>query len=112
MGGRDSIGCRVAPMRTVAVDPAIVSRHSIIFIKETVGMRLPGGGVHDGFWYASDVGGAIKGARIDLFTGASAASMHTLMPLNLKVLTVTKVGEFSGCPPTDGGESARVASAQ
>ena len=32
-------------------------------------MLLPGGGMHDGYWYASDTGGAIKGARIDLFTG-------------------------------------------
>lgn len=112
MTARDSLGCRVAPMRTVAVDPAIVSRHSIIFIKETVGMPLPGGGVHDGYWYASDIGGAIKGARIDLFTGAGAGSMRPLMPLNLKTLTVTKVGQFSGCPPVDGGEGERVASAR
>jgi len=112
MGGHDALGCRVAPMRTVAVDPAVVSHHSIIFIKETVGMRLPGGGLHDGYWYASDSGGAIKGARIDLFTGANAASMRAVMHLNLKALTVTKVGEFSGCPPVDGGESERLASAQ
>jgi len=112
MGGRDSLGCRVAPMRTVAVDPTIVSRHSIIYIKETVGLRMADGGVHDGYWYASDVGPAIKGARIDLFTGDSAGSMRALMPLNLKSLTVTKVGEFTGCPPADGGEGAQVASAQ
>ena len=63
-------------MRTVAVDPSVVSRRSIIFIKETVGMPLDGGGVHDGYWYASDIGGAIKGARIDLFTGPGAGSMR------------------------------------
>ncbi len=100
MAARDSLGCRVVPMRTVAVDPSVVARHSIIFIKETVGLPLPGGGVHNGYWYASDVGGAIKGARIDLFTGENAASMRVLMPLNLKTLTVTKVGDFNGCPPT------------
>ena len=111
MAVHDSLGCRVAPMRTVAVDPAVVSRHSIIFIKETVGLPLPGGGVHDGYWYASDIGGAIKGARIDLFTGESAGSMRALMPLNLKTVTVVKVGEFSGCPPVDGG-ATQVASAQ
>jgi 3D (Asp-Asp-Asp) domain-containing protein len=112
MAGRDSLGCRVAPMRTVAVDPAIVARHSVIYIKETVGMRLPDGGVHDGYWYASDVGPGIKGQRIDLFTGADASSMRALLPLNLKTLTVTKVGQFAGCPPVDGGETAQVASAQ
>jgi hypothetical protein len=29
--------------------------------------------------------------------------MRPLEPLNLKTLTVTKVGEFKGCPPIDGG---------
>jgi len=95
----------------VAVDPAIVSRRSIIFIKETVGMPLPGGGVHDGYWYASDIGGGIKGNRIDLFTGAGTASMRSASSLNLRTLTVSKVGEFSGCPPTDGGAGMRVADA-
>lgn len=105
---RDSLGCKVSPMRTVAVDPAIVSRRSIVFIKETAGMALPDGSVHDGYWYASDVGGAIKGARIDLFTGRSAASMQALEGLNQRRLTVSKAGAFTGCPPLDGGV-ARVA---
>ena len=112
MRARDSLGCPVAPMRTVAVDPAIVSRHSIIFIKETVGMALPGGGVHDGYWYASDIGGAIKGRRIDLFTGSNAASMRPMAPLNLQAVTVTKVGSFTGCPPIDGGSGLKVADAR
>jgi len=111
MKARDSLGCPVAAMRTVAVDPAIVSRRSIVFIKETVGMALPGGGVHDGYWYASDVGGGIKGHRIDLFTGAGAGSMRAVSNLNLRTLTVSKVGDFSGCPPTDGGAGVRVADA-
>ena len=106
---RDSLGCPVAAMRTVAVDPALVARHSIIFIKETVGLPMEGGGVHDGYWYASDIGGAIKGARIDLYTGSGSGSMRPLRDLNLKTLTVTKVGEFSGCPPQDGGVSLKVA---
>jgi 3D (Asp-Asp-Asp) domain-containing protein len=103
MRARDSLGCPVSPMRTVAADRALVSRHTIIFIKETVGMPLPDGAVHDGYWYVSDVGGAIRGERIDLFTGRNAASMRPMMGLNLKVLTVSKVGEFNGCPPIDGG---------
>lgn len=109
MNSHDSLGCPVAAMRTVAVDPSVVARHSIIYIKETVGVQLADGGVHDGYWYASDIGGAIKGQKIDLFTGQGAASMRPLQGLNLKVLTVAKVGEFSGCPPVDGG--TRIASA-
>lgn len=104
MNHRDSLGCPVSPMRTVATDQTLVSRHSIIFIKETVGMPLPDGGFHDGYWYVSDIGGAIRGQRIDLFTGHNAASMRPMIGLNLKALTVSKVGDFTGCPPIDGGE--------
>jgi 3D (Asp-Asp-Asp) domain-containing protein len=111
MHPHDSLGCPVAAMRTVAVDPSIVARHSIIFIKETAGLPLPDGGVHDGFWYASDIGGAIKGSRIDLFTGHDAGSMRALSSVNMKAVTVTKVGSFEGCPPVDGG-AARVADAR
>jgi len=99
----DSLGCLVSPMRTLAVDPSVVTRRSIVFIKETVGMPLEGGGLHDGYWYASDVGGAIKGARLDLYTGRGAASMRPLATINLKAVTLAKVGEFTGCPPVDGG---------
>jgi 3D (Asp-Asp-Asp) domain-containing protein len=98
VGMKDSLGCRLAPMRTVAVDPKVFPRHSVLFIKETVGLKLPDGSAHDGFWYASDVGGAIKGARIDLFTGAGAASMKALQALNQASLSVVKVGVFEGCP--------------
>lgn len=100
VGQKDSLGCRLQPMRTVAVDPKVFPRHSILFIKETVGLKMPDGSTHDGYWYASDVGGAIKGARIDLFTGAGAASMKVLQALNLTTITAVKVGMFEGCPTT------------
>jgi 3D (Asp-Asp-Asp) domain-containing protein len=109
MSSRDSLGCHVSPMRTVAVDPRIVSRRTIIFIKETVGLVLPDGSIHDGYWYASDIGPAIRGSRIDLFTGSGAGSMRPLQTLNLKTLTVSKAGSFSGCPPMDGGSGSNVA---
>lgn len=101
VGNRDSLGCVVSPMRTLAVDPRFLPKRSVVFIKETVGLRLPGGGTHDGMWYASDTGGAIKGSRIDLFTGAGRASMQQFMKrgLNLTVLNATRVGAFKGCPP-------------
>jgi 3D (Asp-Asp-Asp) domain-containing protein len=99
VGVLDSLGCRVVAMRTAAVDKNLIPKGSILFIKETVGLRMPDGSVHDGYWYASDTGGAIKGQRIDLFTGFSAASMNPLRALNLASLTAVKVGEFKGCPP-------------
>lgn len=99
VGSIDSIGCRPVPMRTAATDPKQIPRRTILFIKETEGLPLPDGGKHDGYWYASDVGGAIKGDRIDLYTGNGKGSMKPLMPFNLKQLSVTKVGAFKGCPP-------------
>jgi 3D (Asp-Asp-Asp) domain-containing protein len=101
VGMLDSLGCRVSPMRTLAVDPTRIPRRTIVFIKETVGMKMPGGGVHDGRWYASDVGGAIKGNRVDLFTGHGKGSMGQFLRKGLSLGTVSavKVGTFKGCPP-------------
>ncbi|MBX3484045.1 3D domain-containing protein [Phenylobacterium sp.] len=99
VGVLDSLGCKVVPMRTIAVDKTVIPRRTVIFIKETVGLAMPDGKPHDGYWYASDIGGAIKGKRIDLFTGKNAASMKPMQNLNLSTLTAVKVGEFKGCPP-------------
>jgi 3D (Asp-Asp-Asp) domain-containing protein len=99
VGALDSLGCKVVAMRTVAVDRRVIAPRSVLFIKETVGMKMPDGSVHDGYWYASDVGSAIKGKRIDLFTGTNAKSMNPFRDLNLASLTAVKVGEFEGCPP-------------
>ncbi|MBJ7411484.1 MAG: hypothetical protein JHD15_14115 [Phenylobacterium sp.] len=99
VGALDSLGCRVVPMRTLAVDKNIIPRRTVVFIKETVGIKMPDGQAHDGYWYASDVGGAIKGQRIDLYTGHGAASMKPMQKLNLGTLTAVKVGNFTGCPP-------------
>lgn len=95
----DSLGCKVAAMRTVAVDPKVIPRRTVIFIKETVGLPMPDGGTHDGYWYASDIGGAIKGLKLDLFSGVGAASMKTLRGIDLSSLSVSQVGQFKGCPP-------------
>jgi 3D (Asp-Asp-Asp) domain-containing protein len=99
VGALDSLGCKVVAMRTVAIDTKLIPKRSVLFIKETVGLKMPDGSAHDGYWYASDVGGAIKGQRIDLYTGAGARSMGQARALNLARLTAVKVGEFKGCPP-------------
>jgi 3D (Asp-Asp-Asp) domain-containing protein len=99
VGALDSLGCKVVAMRTVAIDSKLIPKRSVLFIKETVGLKMPDGSTHDGYWYASDVGGAIKGKRIDLYTGAGARSMNPAKALNLASLTAIKVGEFKGCPP-------------
>jgi 3D (Asp-Asp-Asp) domain-containing protein len=100
VGALDSLGCKVVAMRTVAIDSKLIPKRSVLFIKETVGLKMPDGSAHDGYWYASDVGGAIKGPRIDLYTGTGARSMSQAKTLNLASLTAVKVGDFKGCPPT------------
>lgn len=101
VGPRDSLGCRVSPMRTLATDPRVIPKHSIVFIKETVGMVMPDGSLHDGLWYASDTGGAIKGRKVDLYTGDSAGSMDQFFARRLSRITLNAavMGPFDGCPP-------------
>lgn len=99
VGALDSLGCKVVAMRTVAIDSKVIPRRTKLFIKETVGLPMPNGAKHDGYWYATDVGGAIKGHKIDLYTGHGSSSMKPLLALNLAKLSVAKVGEFKGCPP-------------
>lgn len=99
VGNKDSLGCKPVAMRTVAVDPTRIPRRTVLFIAETVGIRMPDGSRHDGYWYASDTGGKIKGPRIDLFTGHGKASMDPIYKLNLAKLSVAKAGTFKGCPP-------------
>jgi len=97
--GNDSLGCRPIAMRTVAVDPRVIPRRTRLFIRETVGLRLADGSRHDGYWYASDTGGAIKGQKIDLYTGHGRGSMQQAMRLNMRTLTIADAGRFDGCPP-------------
>jgi 3D (Asp-Asp-Asp) domain-containing protein len=100
VGALDSLGCKVVAMRTVAIDRNVIPRRTKLFIKETVGLPMPDGSPHDGFWYATDTGGAIKGEKIDLYTGHGRSSMKPLMSLNLAKLSVSTAGEFKGCPPS------------
>lgn len=97
-GARDSLGCNVVPMRTAAIDPSVAPRRTILFIPDTVGLPMPDGSSHDGYWYASDTGGAIKGHTVDLFTGRGRGSMQPLMKINTRKVAVQKAGTFTGCP--------------
>lgn len=100
-GPRDSLGCAPVPMRTAATDRSVAPRRSVIYIAETVGLPLPNGERHDGIWYVSDVGPAIRGQEIDLFTGVGRRSMDPIMHLNVDHVDVVRLGSFTGCPPRD-----------
>ncbi len=107
--GNDSLGCRPIAMRTVATDPRVIPRRTRLFIRETVGLRMADGSIHDGYWYASDTGGAIKGAKIDLYTGHGRGSMQPAMRLNMRTLSIANAGRFDGCPPSWDRQPARAA---
>jgi len=58
------------PFHTVAADPSFHKAGSVIFIPALVGMALPSGGKHRGFFVVRDRGGHILGAhRFDFFSG-------------------------------------------
>lgn len=68
-------GYQLVPYRTIAVDRNRIPLGSVIFIPVARGttITLPSGEqvVHDGYFFAADVGGAIQGNHIDVFIGVS-----------------------------------------
>lgn len=66
---------KLVPYRTIAVDKNTIPYGSVIYIPAAKGatITLPDGTsvVHDGYFFAADTGGAIKGNHIDTFTGIS-----------------------------------------
>jgi 3D (Asp-Asp-Asp) domain-containing protein len=69
---------KLVPFRTVAVDPTLIPYGSVLYIPGARGNRvtLPDGTKvrHDGYFFAGDTGGAIKGTHIDVYIGVSKAN--------------------------------------
>jgi 3D (Asp-Asp-Asp) domain-containing protein len=65
--GRGVQNRALEPFRSVAVDPRLIPIGSPIFVPELVGVELPDGTRHDGCLRADDMGGAIKGGKLDFF---------------------------------------------
>ncbi|MDX2229364.1 MAG: DUF3747 domain-containing protein [Leptolyngbyaceae cyanobacterium bins.349] len=65
----------LVPYRSIAVDPTRIPLGSVVFIPEARGIvvTLPSGQpmVHDGYFYAADVGAAVKNNQIDVFIGTA-----------------------------------------
>ncbi|MFZ3231304.1 MAG: 3D domain-containing protein [Pseudobdellovibrio sp.] len=58
------------PYHSVAADLSIYNLGDVIYIPTAVGVVLPDGSIHDGYFIVRDSGGAIKGyGRFDFFTG-------------------------------------------
>ncbi|MBP9680011.1 MAG: hypothetical protein KBD76_01285 [Bacteriovorax sp.] len=88
----DGVGdFRLAPYRTVATDPTLIPTGSVLFIPEARGVliNLPSGQsiVHDGYFFAGDVGGAIKLNHIDVFIGTHTDSSFFPWIGNMKTKT-------------------------
>lgn len=68
-------GHQLVPFRSIAVDPSQIAIGSLLYIPQARGtaITLPSGQqlVHDGYFYAVDVGNAIRGNHIDTFIGAN-----------------------------------------
>jgi 3D (Asp-Asp-Asp) domain-containing protein len=67
-------GFQVVPFRSIAVDTRLIPLGSVLYIPAARGavITLPSGrkAVHDGYFFASDRGGAIKDNHIDVFAGS------------------------------------------
>jgi 3D (Asp-Asp-Asp) domain-containing protein len=63
---------KLVPYKTIAVDRSVIPIGTVVFIPQAKGITYDAGTgpqVHDGYFLAADVGGAIKGNHIDIFTG-------------------------------------------
>jgi len=68
---------KLIPYRSVAIDPQHIKLGSVLYIPKAKGIVLPEGSIHDGYFLAHDVGGAIKGNRLDLFVGTEEDVRNT-----------------------------------
>lgn len=65
-------GYRLVPYRTLATDPRVIPTGSLVYVPSARGTPIEVDGqilAHDGWFFAADVGGAIRGPHIDTFTG-------------------------------------------
>ncbi len=72
--GLAAFGYRLVPYRTVAADRKIFAPGTVFFIPGLVGAKFDDSGsaeLHDGYVFFGDVGGAVRGHHIDVFTGST-----------------------------------------
>lgn len=68
----------LSPYRTLATDTTYIKPGTALYIPKARGAKitLPNGRViiHDGYFFAGDKGGAIKGAHVDVYIGVSKSA--------------------------------------
>lgn len=67
-------GRALMPLRSLAVDPHTIPYGSLVYLPVLAGVEVPringaGGFIHDGWFTAADTGSAIRGNRVDVFSG-------------------------------------------
>ncbi len=81
-------GYRLVPYRTIAVDRQLIPLGSVVYIPAARGqvISLPDGGslIHDGYFFAADVGSAIQGNHIDVFVGKHQRSPFPFITSNAR----------------------------
>lgn len=68
--GRGAMGTAITPLRTVAVDSAIIPLGTPLYIPMYQGLRDLAGQPHDGCFIAQDRGLRVTGKHVDIFTGS------------------------------------------
>jgi len=75
-------GFKLVPYRTIAVDKSLIPYGTALFIPKARGIdvTLPNGERvnHDGYFFAADKGGAIKGNHIDVFCGMVKSCLRSI----------------------------------
>jgi 3D (Asp-Asp-Asp) domain-containing protein len=86
-GGDGEFSATGKPMERgiIAVDPDVIPLHSMVYIT---------GGDIDGIYYAEDVGGAIRGNRIDVFLGND--NLEEQLAFGRKTLTLYIIDRYNG----------------
>ena len=83
----------LVPFVSIAVDPAVIPLGSHVYLRELDGVALPTGATFDGCAIAMDVGGKIKGQRIDWFVNQKANYTTLDRALALTQVTVHDGGQ-------------------
>ncbi len=88
--GRGASGTAITPLRSVAVDVALIPLGTVLYMPDYHGLRRPDGTPHDGCFVAEDRGLKVKGKHIDVFTGSpeTTASWNTAVPSNSGITVI------------------------
>jgi 3D (Asp-Asp-Asp) domain-containing protein len=65
-------GFSLTALKSIAVDPSIIPVGSTLYIPQAEAVMVNDGKMHDGVFRAHDIGGAIKGNRIDVYVGVKS----------------------------------------